>query len=264
LTELVKSGCKEVVLTGINLSSYGADLGEEDALLRLLAQLSTLPDLVRIRLSSLEPQLFTPAFAAGLAALPKVCPHFHLSLQSGSATVLQRMNRHYSPSEYLEKGGMLRDISRDVLGGDYLPAITTDVIVGFPGETEAEFAETEAFLRQVAFSALHVFPYSKRQGTAAAELPEQVAAAVKRERSARLLALGKEMSAEYRRRFLGKQVAVILENKKTIQGKEYWSGYTPEYLRVTIPRAKLGENRAEPGMLVEIVMPEENGIGGKR
>jgi threonylcarbamoyladenosine tRNA methylthiotransferase MtaB len=233
------------------------DFGEKDALLALLARLSLLPDLVRIRLSSLEPQLITPAFAAGLAALPKVCPHFHLSLQSGSATVLERMNRHYSPAEYLEKVALVRDIYGGVFGSDYLPALTTDVIVGFPGESAEEFAETEAFLRQAAFSALHVFPYSKRQGTAAAKLPEQVAAAVKKERSGRLIALGKELSAEYRRHFIGKKTTIILENIKTIQGKKYWLGYSPEYLRLALPLAELDEESAVAGSLIETEVKNE-------
>jgi threonylcarbamoyladenosine tRNA methylthiotransferase MtaB len=180
VTGLVNEGCREIVLSGINISSYGSEFREKDALLNLLTKLSALPDLKFIHLGSLEPRLITYEFATGLAALPKVCPHFHVSLQSGCDATLKRMNRHYTTSEYYEKIKILRDIFKE-------PVITTDIIVGFPGETAAEFAETEHFIKRVSFTKIHVFPYSKRKGTVAATLPDQISAAVKKMRSNRLL-----------------------------------------------------------------------------
>jgi threonylcarbamoyladenosine tRNA methylthiotransferase MtaB len=249
-TELVNNGCKELVLTGINLSAYGADFGETGALLALLARLSTIPDLERIRLGSLEPHLITPAFAKGVLYLPKVCRHFHISLQSGSTTVLERMNRHYSPREYLEKVALLREIYGSVAGVDFLPAISTDIIVGFPGETEEEFAETMAFLRKVGFQSLHIFPYSARQGTAAAKLPGQVAADVIKERCQRLVPLADEMCEAYRRHFVGNRVSVIIEGSAILNGHECWVGRTNEYLRAAIPVEEL-RSPAKVGDLVK-------------
>jgi threonylcarbamoyladenosine tRNA methylthiotransferase MtaB len=245
LTELVNQGCAEAVLTGINLSAYGTDLGEKDALPALLERLAALPGLLRLRLSSLAPQLVTRAFAERIAAIDKVCPHFHLSLQSGCDATLARMNRCYSAAEYWEKVEILRAAYSD-------PALTTDVIVGFPGETEAEFAETEAFLQRVAFAEMHVFPYSKREGTAAAALPGQIPANIKKERANRLLQLNDVMSQEFRRRFVGKKCLIILEDRKTIDGETYWLGYTPEYIRVAVRQADFVDCAPQSGMAVEV------------
>ena len=244
--EVVAAGHKEIVLTGINLSAYGGDLGESEALISLLEQLSELEGLMRIRLSSLEQGIITPDFARRMAALEKVCPHFHLSLQSGSDTVLRRMNRRYSTAEYYEKVEMLRG----VYAGS--PAITTDIITGFPGETDEEFLETKAFLTKVGFAGLHVFPYSKRAGTQAAAMPGQISPAVKKERCRELILLGEALSKAYRTELIGQAVTLILEEKKQIDGKIYWLGYSAEYVRVAVAETDLAEAEAKPGQPLKL------------
>lgn len=184
---LAKSGYREVVLTGIHLSSYGVDNGE--SLLHLIEAVHELEGIERIRLGSLEPRIVTDAFAKRLSELPKICPHFHLSLQSGCDTVLSRMNRRYDTAEYEVGCALLRRYFEH-------PAITTDVIVGFPGETDEEFETTERYLERIHFYEMHIFQYSRREGTKAAAMPDQVPEAVKKERSEKLLALGHRMSEE--------------------------------------------------------------------
>ena len=191
---LAKSGYREVVLTGIHLSSYGVDNGE--SLLHLIEAVHELEGIERIRLGSLEPRIVTDAFAKRLSELPKICPHFHLSLQSGCDTVLSRMNRRYDTAEYEAGCALLRRYFEH-------PAITTDVIVGFPGETDEEFETTERYLERIHFYEMHIFQYSRREGTKAAAMPDQVPEAVKKERSEKLLALGHRMSEEFRRYYLG-------------------------------------------------------------
>ena len=181
---LAKSGYREVVLTGIHLSSYGVDNGE--SLLHLIEAVHELEGIERIRLGSLEPRIVTDAFAKRLSELPKICPHFHLSLQSGCDTVLSRMNRRYDTAEYEVGCALLRRYFEH-------PAITTDVIVGFPGETDEEFETTERYLERIHFYEMHIFQYSRREGTKAAAMPDQVPEAVKKERSEKLLALGHRM-----------------------------------------------------------------------
>ena len=227
---LAEGGCLEVVLTGIHLSSYGVDFpkGEETDLLKLIEKLHQIEGITRIRLGSLEPRIVTEAFAFALAALPKVCPHFHLSLQSGCDRTLKRMNRHYDTARYLECCKTLRKAFEH-------PAITTDVIVGFPGETREEFEETRAYLKQVGFYEMHIFKYSRRDGTKAALLPEQVPESVKGERSRELLDLEEEMSLEYRKSFLGKTVLVLLEEEYEWESGRYLAGYTKEYVRAVVP-----------------------------
>ena len=190
---LAKSGYREVVLTGIHLSSYGVDNGE--SLLHLIEAVHELEGIERIRLGSLEPRIVTDAFAKRLSELPKICPHFHLSLQSGCDTVLSRMNRRYDTAEYEAGCALLRRYFEH-------PAITTDVIVGFPGETDEEFETTERYLERIHFYEMHIFQYSRREGTKAAAMPDQVPEAVKKERSEKLLALGHRMSEEFRRYYL--------------------------------------------------------------
>ena len=204
---LAKAGCQEIVLTGIHLSSYGADFGEEkkETLLSLIQRLHGIDGISRIRLGSLEPGIVSEAFAASLGKLPKICPHFHLSLQSGCNETLKRMNRHYTVEEYREKCAVLRRTFGN-------PAITTDVIVGFPGETKEEFARTKTFLEQIHFYEMHVFKYSARSGTRAAKMPDQVPEEVKTQRSEELLALERKMSFEYRQSFIGKRQQVLLED----------------------------------------------------
>ena len=207
---LAKIGYREVVLTGIHLSSYGVDNGE--SLLHLIEAVHELEGIERIRLGSLEPRIVTDAFAKRLSELPKICPHFHLSLQSGCDTVLSRMNRRYDTAEYEVGCALLRRYFEH-------PAITTDVIVGFPGETDEEFETTERYLERIHFYEMHIFQYSRREGTKAAAMPDQVPEAVKKERSEKLLALGHRMSGEFRRYYLGRQVTALLEEEFLYDGK---------------------------------------------
>ncbi len=201
---LAKSGYREVVLTGIHLSSYGVDNGE--SLLHLIEAVHELEGISGSALGSLEPRIVTDAFAKSLSELPKICPHFHLSLQSGCDTVLSRMNRRYDTAEYEAGCALLRRYFEH-------PAITTDVIVGFPGETDEEFETTERYLERIHFYEMHIFQYSRREGTKAAAMPDQVPEAVKKERSEKLLALGHRMSEEFRRYYLGRQVTALLEEE---------------------------------------------------
>ena len=246
---LVARGYREVVLTGIHLSSYGTEHmegspvkgGDWDSgpLWDLIERIHRVEGLERIRLGSLEPRIITREFAEKLAGLPEFCPHFHLSLQSGCDATLKRMNRHYTTEDYLRRCGILREIF------DH-PAITTDVIAGFPGETEEEFEETRRFLETVRFYEMHVFKYSKRQGTRAAVMEAQVSEQVKARRSDVLLELEKTMSREYRERFAGSRVSVLFEEAAEIGGKWYMMGHTPQYVRAALPLED-GMNREEFG-----------------
>ncbi len=227
---LSKNGYREIVLTVIHLSSYGMESasGEDfsqSKLLSLIQEAAKVPGIERIRLGSLEPRIITSDFAKGLAGCKKLCPHFHLSLQSGSDSVLKRMNRKYTSEEYYEKVCVLREYFKD-------PAITTDVIVGFPGESPQEFEETVKFLEKTEFYEMHIFKYSMRKGTLAAAMEGQVEESVKGERSAVLMELEAEMSKRYRERFLHKEVEVLFEEDKVIDGKIYQVGHTREYIRV--------------------------------
>ena len=237
---LAKSGYREVVLTGIHLSSYGVDNGE--SLLHLIEAVHELEGIERIRLGSLEPRIVTDAFAKRLSELPKICPHFHLSLQSGCDTVLSRMNRRYDTAEYEAGCALLRRYFEH-------PAITTDVIVGFPGETDEEFETTERYLERIHFYEMHIFRYSRREGTKAAAMPDQVPEAVKKERSEKLLALGHRMSEEFRRYYLGRQVTALLEEEFLYDGKRYYTGYTKEYVKVAVETKKDLSNTFVTGTL---------------
>ena len=237
---LAKSGYREVVLTGIHLSSYGVDNGE--SLLHLIEAVHELEGIERIRLGSLEPRIVTDAFAKRLSELPKICPHFHLSLQSGCDTVLSRMNRRYDTAEYEAGCALLRRYFEH-------PAITTDVIVGFPGETDEEFETTERYLERIHFYEMHIFQYSRREGTKAAAMPDQVPEAVKKERSVKLLALGHRMSEEFRRYYLGRQVTALLEEEFLYDGKRYYIGYTKEYVKVAVETKKDLSNTFVTGTL---------------
>ncbi len=246
--ELSAGGCKEVVLTGIHLSSYGTQTKEPDthpagsALLGLLLEIHALAGISRIRLGSLEPGIITEEFAKTLAGMEKICPHFHLSLQSGSDTVLQRMNRKYDTREYAEKCQILRKYFKN-------PAITTDVIVGFPGETEEEFLTTTQFLQQIHFYEMHIFKYSKRKGTKAAVMDGQIPEAVKAQRSAALIALGEKMSKDYRDSFIGEESSVLLEEPFVYDGKKYEVGYTKEYLKIAVESEKNRSNTVVRGKI---------------
>lgn len=224
---LVNKGFKEVVLTGIHLSSYGADSGE-GSLLDVIMRLDKIEGLERIRLGSLEPRIITEEFAGTIASSRKVCPHFHLSLQSGCDSVLKRMNRKYNTQEYIEKCELLRKYFDN-------PAITTDVIVGFPQETEEEFKITRDFLERVHFYEMHIFKYSRRKGTVADKMEGQVDESVKSRRSSELLKLESDMSRAYRTLFAGSRADVLIEEIENIDGKPYFMGFTPNYIRVRIP-----------------------------
>lgn len=230
---LTKNGYQEFVLTGIHLSSYGVDC--EDNLLELIKAVHKIEGVKRIRLGSLEPRIITEEFAQALGNMPKICPHFHLSLQSGCDATLKRMNRKYSAEEYLEGCRLLRKYFKN-------PALTTDVIVGFPQESEEEFEESHKMIESVEFYETHIFKYSRRQGTRAAEMEGQIDESVKTERSHRLIQLGKEKKQKYMESFLGQQVEILFEETAEIQNEEYWIGYTKEYLKVAAKSKESLEN----------------------
>lgn len=221
---LAKKGCCEFVLTGIHISSYGMDFKEKTSLLDLILQIRKIEGVKRIRLGSLEPRIVTEEFAKALGGIEELCPHFHLSLQSGCDETLKRMNRHYTAAEYKDGVDRLRKYFD-------APAITTDVIVGFPGETDEEFARTEAFLRETGFFEMHIFPYSAREGTVAAKMKGQVPGEIKKSRSRRLLELEREQSVQYRRQFVGCEETVLFEETKVIGGQPYQVGHTARYVK---------------------------------
>ncbi len=226
---LASRGYQEIVLTGIHLSSYGTDFEEtsKEDLLELIRRLHRIDGIVRIRLGSLEPGIITEEFVSALAGFPKVCPHFHLSLQSGCDETLKRMNRHYTTKEYADRCALLREKFSN-------PAITTDVIVGFPGESEEEFARTKAFLQEIRFYEMHIFKYSVRSGTRAAGMPDQVPETVKTQRSEELLSLERRMSLEYRQNFLRLPCQVLLEEGFRMGETSYLIGHTREYVKVAV------------------------------
>ncbi len=225
--KLAQNGYQEIVLTGIHLSSYGKDLEGNLTLLDAINCVSEVEGIKRVRLGSLEQGIVTEEFVQALAQNNKFCPHFHLSLQSGSAGVLKRMNRHYTPEEYLEKCQLIRKYFAH-------PAFTTDVIVGFPGETEDEFNETDEFLRKVAFAEMHIFKYSMRKGTLAAKMENQVADGIKSVRSEKLLALNETMQKEYQKQFHDCELDVLMEEAVIIDGVRYFVGFTKEYVKVAV------------------------------
>lgn len=233
---MVAAGFKEIVLTGIHISSYGLDFEKKNyngtsRLIELTEQLHEIEGLERIRLGSLEPRIITGDTAKRLAALPKLCPHFHLSLQSGCDATLRRMNRHYTTEEYAESVALLRSVFEH-------PAITTDVIVGFPGETEEEFERTKAFLDGIGFFEMHIFKYSRRAGTRAAGMPDQVSNLLKTKRSEELFALEQKHSVEFRAYYVGREVEVLLEEEKEVNGTRYMLGHTRDYVKVVVPADK--------------------------
>lgn len=235
---LAAAGYKEFVLTGIHISSYGAK-----ELLFLMQEIDRIAGVERIRLGSLEPRIITEDFAEGLSAIAHLCPHFHLSLQSGCDSVLKRMNRHYTAKEYLAGVQLLRQYFDN-------PAITTDVIVGFPGETEQEFDITRKFVETIGFYEMHIFKYSKRRGTKAAVMPDQVSEDIKTHRSSVLQAIEQRDSKAFRASYIGKNEQVLLEEKKMLTGKEYWIGHTREYVKVACAAGdKMLENQLITGKI---------------
>ena len=230
---LVSAGYKEFVLTGIHISSYG-----NGSLLELIQAIDCVEGVERIRLGSLEPRIVTKEFADSLSKLEHICPHFHLSLQSGCESVLKRMNRHYTPDEYLEGAKHLRTAF------DH-PAITTDIIVGFPAETDEEFDKTVQFVKKVDFYEMHIFKYSKRKGTKAAVMPNQVPENMKTKRSAILQEIESESSKKFREHYIGKNVAVLFEEQKEIGGTQYFIGHTKEYVKVAIDTKTINGRNVE-------------------
>lgn len=268
IRRLAAEGYREVVLTGIHLSSYGLDWNGKDnkvsgfdetlknaplsantvlPLLDLLKQVQEVPGIERIRLGSLEPRIMTEAFVKELAGLSKVCPHFHLSLQSGCDATLKRMNRKYTASEYREAVECLRRYFMN-------PAITTDIIVGFPGETEEEFAESLQFAKDIAFSQIHIFKYSRRGGTAADRMKEQVPEEIKTRRSELLSEAEKELEDSYRELFFGTEDEVLLEEEEMISGKRYLTGHTTRYIKVAVEDT---EGILSPNEMIKVRLSKE-------
>ena len=265
IKEIAANGYREVVITGIHLSSYGKDFlkdgkpsldysGNADYLIGLLKDINEIDGIERIRIGSFEPMILTEDFVANLSRISKLCPHFHISLQSGCDSVLMRMNRHYNTEEFFEKTVLLRK---------YFPgcAITTDVIVGFPGETEEEFNTTYEYLKKIRFFETHIFPYSRRKGTIADKMPGQLTMNEKKERVSKLLDLDAKLSTEFRKSKLGEETDVIIEETKIVNGREYVVGHTPEYIMTALeiekePLDLIGQNvpvRLENMLTDEIV-----------
>lgn len=239
IKRVAASGCKEVVLTGIHLSSYGLDFKDSTVkLIDVIEAVNRIEGIERIRLGSLEPLIVTEEFVRRLAKCKKICPHFHLSLQSGCDETLKRMNRRYNVDEYYKGVELLREYFPDA-------AVTTDVIVGFPGETEEEFNITKKYLEKVCFYEMHVFKYSRRKGTVADKMPDQIPENIKSERSTELLELNEILSNGYREKYIGKKVKVLLEENHIIENKKYIIGFTDTYVRVALenPEEKLYTNQ---------------------
>lgn len=228
---LAAKGYQEVVLTGIHLSSYGVDFKdqEKENLLSLIRAVHNTEGIKRIRLGSLEPRIITEEFMEGIAALPKVCPHFHLSLQSGCNRTLERMNRRYTAEEYREKCELIRKYYS-------APALTTDVITGFPGETEEDFRESLEFVRGIRFYETHIFKYSRRQGTKAAAMDGQLTEAVKARRSEEFLALNEQRESEYVEAMTGKELEILLEEEEELDGRQYLIGHSREYVKTAVEK----------------------------
>ncbi len=264
---LAEKGYQEIVLTGIHISSYGTDRkksitieketkegnidgvnadsdqflessnGLEDMpLARLITEIGKVQGIKRVRLGSLEPRIITEEFLRSISLVEQFCPHFHLSLQSGSDSVLKRMNRKYTAEEYLDRVGLIRKYFEQ-------PSFTTDVIVGFPGETEEEFEQTKEFVRKVGFSHIHVFKYSKRAGTKAADMPDQLPEESKSRRSDELIAISNLMAAEYRKLFVGRIEKILFEETEEIHGEHYQIGHNERYLKLAVPGDKERSNQ---------------------
>ena len=228
ITDVAKEGIKEVVITGIHIASYGKDFNTEYRLIDLLEEIQKVDGIQRIRLGSLEPTLITEEFVTRLKKLSKICDHFHLSLQSGCNETLKRMNRKYTTDQFRHVVELLRNAYPEV-------HLTTDVIVGFPGETEEEFNKTYEFLKEIKFYKMHVFKYSPRSGTVAAKMPNQIDGNIKEERSNKLIELSDENEKEYNQKYIGKEVEVLLEEREG----EYLKGHTTNYMVV---KMKTNEN----------------------
>ncbi|WP_058485399.1 tRNA (N(6)-L-threonylcarbamoyladenosine(37)-C(2))-methylthiotransferase MtaB [Defluviitalea phaphyphila] len=248
---LVDNGFKEIVLTGIHIASYGKDLDEDINLLKIIKMVHTIDGLKRIRLSSIEPSIITEEFVKEIKILPKICPHFHLSLQSGCDATLKRMNRKYNSTQYRKSVELLKQNIPNV-------AITTDIIVGFPGETEEEFNQSYKFVKEIGFSQIHVFKYSPRKGTPAAKMSNQIASNIKDERSHKMITLGEKMQREFLLKQLGKNLEVLFENK--VENKQnFYEGYSTNYLKVLAFSEENIENKI---LKVNIKKLDENTLKG--
>ena len=225
LERLSASGFKEIVLTGINLSCYD-DNGKK--LIDVIEMADNVNGIERIRLGSLDPEVVTEDSVERLGKVKKICPHFHFSLQSGCDKTLKAMNRHYTSDEYYEKCQLIRKYIDN-------PAFTTDVIVGFPGETEEDYISSREFVKKVKFAELHVFKYSKRDGTVAAKMPNQIDEKIKTLRSEDLIKTGEELTKEFRQAKIGQDTTVLFEEKILLDNKEYWVGHTVDYIKIAVP-----------------------------
>lgn len=246
ISRLAEAGVKEVVLTGIHISSYGRDMDGDTGLADLVENISKIEGIERIRLGSLEPGIITEEFARRIKAVDKLCPHFHLSLQSGCDSVLKRMNRKYTCSEYMEKCELLRKVYKN-------PAITTDVIVGFPGETEEEFECTRKYLEDINLYEMHIFKYSQRKGTPAATMPNQVDPSVKNSRIDVLLAISEHNKHAYQDLFVGTTVKVLVEELVEKNGEEYMRGHTERYMDVHISTEGITDPQSFKNRIVEVM-----------
>lgn len=242
ITQIAQNGIKEVVITGIHVASYGRDFGKENGLIELLEKINAIKGIKRIRLGSLEPKIITEDFMQRLIKLDKICHHFHLSLQSGCDATLKRMNRKYTTSEVHEIIERLRRYYNDVM-------LTTDIIVGFPGETEEEFETTYQFLKEAQLYKMHVFQYSPRKGTRAAVMPNQIDGNIKEARSKRLIELSNENQMMYNERLVGQEVEVLFEDKEVENGESYYRGHTQNYILV---KYKTNENLENTLKLIKI------------
>lgn len=245
--KFAKNGYKEVVLTGIHLSAFGEN--EDFGLIDVIESISEVSGIERIRLGSIEPRIITEDFARRVSKIKKFCPHFHLSLQSGCNKILKRMNRKYTKEEFREGCILLRKYFKD-------PALTTDVIVGFPGETEEDFMESYEFYKDINFYEMHVFKFSKRRGTGAYTMPNQVTNDEKTKRSHILLSLAKKNGREYREKLIGTEVEVLIECKEFINKKFYWTGFTKTYVRVIVDSKEDLKDRIVSGKAIELLNDE--------
>lgn len=236
VAEIAKKGIKEIVITGIHIASYGKDFENNYRLIDLLEELNKIEGIQRIRLGSLEPTIVTEEFAIRLSKLEKICNHFHLSLQSGCDETLKRMNRKYTCDEFREVTKILRQYFEDV-------NLTTDIIVGFPGETEEEFNKTYEFLKEIKFYKMHIFKYSPREGTPAAKMPNQIDGNVKEQRSQKLIELSNQNQDEYDKKYIDKPIEVLFEEKKG----DFWYGYTKNYIKVGYKSEQNLENQIISG-----------------
>lgn len=264
IRRVAAAGCKEVVLTGIHLSSYGVDRSEEKQfvhlkgapLVELLQEANNVPGLERIRLGSLEPRIIGKEFMDGLAEVNKLCPHFHLSLQSGCDATLKRMNRHYTSAEYREKCEIIRKYYEH-------PAITTDIIAGFPGETEEEFEKTREFVREIRLADIHVFPYSVRTGTKAAAMDNQVSPEVKHRRSEQLIADAARGRRTYEEWFAGRKEKILFEEVRTAGQQKYLVGHNERYVLFGVPLEEAEKKGYRENEVVLVEIGKENFCAGK-